>query len=126
MVHFDAYNRKFGSDGFHDPLNWVLSEDEVVKFKAEFIHKHMIETEIKENTDIIFDGFPVVELIIFDGFPVVESPRFGWASCGRDIIFDGLPVVELIIFDGLPVVELIIFDGFPVVKSPSLLMGFLW
>jgi len=26
QVHFDAYNKKFGSDGFHDPLDWTSSQ----------------------------------------------------------------------------------------------------
>ncbi|EDO48717.1 predicted protein, partial [Nematostella vectensis] len=49
-VHFDAYNKKFGNDGLHEPLDWQLINEEVYKFKEDFIHKHIIDTETKEHT----------------------------------------------------------------------------
>ncbi|XP_031570199.1 tRNA pseudouridine synthase A-like [Actinia tenebrosa] len=49
-VHFDAYNKRFGSDGIHDPLEWEDAEEDISKFKAAYIHKHMIETEMKDHT----------------------------------------------------------------------------
>lgn len=49
-VHFDWYNRKFGGDGHHEPIEWEAQNEAVEKFKDEQIYSVMVETELKEKS----------------------------------------------------------------------------
>lgn len=49
-VHFDAYNRRYGSDGLHEALEWDENEEEIQKFKHQYIYKHIIDTEAREHS----------------------------------------------------------------------------
>jgi tRNA pseudouridine38-40 synthase len=48
QVFFDAYNKKFGSDGSHEALDWKECTERVEEFKRQFIHQNIIDTEIDE------------------------------------------------------------------------------
>ena len=45
---FDAYNKKFGSDGSHEALDWKECTERVEEFKRQFIHQNIIDTEIDD------------------------------------------------------------------------------
>ena len=47
-MFFDAYNKKFGSDGSHEALDWKECTERVEEFKRQFIHQNIIDTEIDE------------------------------------------------------------------------------
>jgi tRNA pseudouridine38-40 synthase len=49
-VHFDRYNRKFGGDGQHEPIEWEAQNDAIEKFKEEYIYPVIVETELKEKS----------------------------------------------------------------------------
>lgn len=49
QVHFDAYDRRYGDDGIHERLQWDDYEEEIQQFKDQFIYKHIVDTEIREN-----------------------------------------------------------------------------
>ncbi|XP_030625282.1 pseudouridylate synthase 1 homolog [Chanos chanos] len=49
-VHFDRYNKRFGSDGLHESLEWTEQEDAVAAFKEEYIYPSIIETELQERS----------------------------------------------------------------------------
>ncbi|XP_014607264.1 PREDICTED: tRNA pseudouridine synthase A, mitochondrial-like isoform X1 [Polistes canadensis] len=49
-VHYDHYNKRYGSDGIHETLDWKECEEEVEQFQAEYIVKHIVNTEIVEKT----------------------------------------------------------------------------
>ncbi|XP_014666393.1 PREDICTED: tRNA pseudouridine synthase A, mitochondrial-like [Priapulus caudatus] len=49
-VHFEAYNNRHGSDGFHDPIEWEEYKEEIEKFKHEYIYSTIIRTEKDENS----------------------------------------------------------------------------
>lgn len=49
QVHFDAYDRRYGDDGIHERLQWDDNEEEIQQFKDQFIYKHIVDTEIREN-----------------------------------------------------------------------------
>lgn len=49
-LHYDKYNRKFGKDGIHKPIDWSEYHDEIEKFKFEYIFSHMIKKEITEKS----------------------------------------------------------------------------
>ncbi|PFX15933.1 tRNA pseudouridine synthase A, mitochondrial [Stylophora pistillata] len=49
-VHFDAYNRRYGSDGLHEALEWDENEEEIQKFKHQYIYKQIIDTEAREHS----------------------------------------------------------------------------
>ena len=38
-LHYDTYNRKFGNDGLHQPLDWDDYKEEMEKFKLEQVFK---------------------------------------------------------------------------------------
>ena len=44
----DGYNRRYGGDGIHEPLEWSAMEEQVASFKRDTIHKNIIDTELKE------------------------------------------------------------------------------
>jgi len=49
-VHFDRYNRKFGGDGHHEPIEWEEQNDKIDKFKDEHIYPNVVNTEIEEKS----------------------------------------------------------------------------
>lgn len=49
-VHFDRYNRKYGGDGQHQPIEWNKENDSIEKFKEQQIFPIVIETEMKERS----------------------------------------------------------------------------
>lgn len=49
-VHFDRYNRRYGGDGQHEPIEWEKENDEIEKFKQEFIYPVVVDTEIEEKS----------------------------------------------------------------------------
>lgn len=49
-VHFDKYNRKFGGDGHHEPLEWNEVADKIDDFKNKYIYSEIVETELKEQS----------------------------------------------------------------------------
>ncbi|GAB0095004.1 tRNA pseudouridine synthase A [Sergentomyia squamirostris] len=48
-LHYDRYNRRYGSDGIHTPLEWTEFEEEIQKFVKEEIYPVITNTEIKEK-----------------------------------------------------------------------------
>lgn len=51
-VHYDNYGKRYGADGLHETLDWKECEAEVEKFQKEYILKHMVDTEISEQTTL--------------------------------------------------------------------------
>jgi tRNA pseudouridine38-40 synthase len=49
-VHFDRYNRKFGGDGHHEPIEWEAQNDAIDKFKNDKIYPVVVETELEEKS----------------------------------------------------------------------------
>lgn len=49
-VHFDRYNKKFGGDGHHDPVEWESENDAIEEFKNQQIYPVVVETEIEEKS----------------------------------------------------------------------------
>ena len=50
QVHYGKYNKRFGSDGIHEPLSWETSAEAVEKFKQERVFDEIISTEVKEKS----------------------------------------------------------------------------
>merc|ERR1712117_373648 len=48
--HYENYNRKYGKDGLHQPLDWDEYKEEISKFKKEYITREIIETEKNEKS----------------------------------------------------------------------------
>lgn len=48
QVHFDGYNRRYGSDGTHETLEWSEYDGEVLAFKRKHILQDIINTEIND------------------------------------------------------------------------------
>lgn len=49
-VHFERYNRKYGGDGQHEPLEWSKQAREIDEFKTKQIYPVIVDTEIKEKS----------------------------------------------------------------------------
>ena len=47
-MFFDRYNIKYGSDGYHDALDWEEYSERVEHFKRWHIYQSVIDTEITE------------------------------------------------------------------------------
>ncbi|KAA0203002.1 hypothetical protein HAZT_HAZT006705 [Hyalella azteca] len=52
--HYDSYNKRFGEDGTHKPIDWSGLEDQVSSFRKNFIDRDIIETEIAEKSMLEF------------------------------------------------------------------------
>ena len=48
-VHFERYNRKFGEDGVHKPLEWSAAEERIREFKDSVIYLHIHRTELHSS-----------------------------------------------------------------------------
>lgn len=51
-VHFDRYNRRFGGDGLHPPLEWEQQQQATQAFKEAHIYPSIVETELREQSMI--------------------------------------------------------------------------
>lgn len=49
-VHFERYNRRFGNDGLHEPLDWAREEAEAAAFKEQHIYPTIVSTERHERS----------------------------------------------------------------------------
>eukprot|EP00095_Tigriopus_kingsejongensis_P011718 maker-scaffold916_size81488-snap-gene-0.6 protein:Tk11718 transcript:maker-scaffold916_size81488-snap-gene-0.6-mRNA-1 annotation:"unnamed protein product" len=49
-VHYDRYNKRFGSDGVHDALSWDHLSDQLESFKRDIIFEDIILSEKKEKS----------------------------------------------------------------------------
>ncbi|XP_046750450.1 tRNA pseudouridine synthase A isoform X2 [Diprion similis] len=50
QVHYDRYNKRYSSDGIHEALEWPEVNDEIVKFKEDYILKYICESEQSEKS----------------------------------------------------------------------------
>ncbi|KFW78309.1 hypothetical protein N305_06837, partial [Manacus vitellinus] len=48
--HFEKYNRRFGNDGLHEPLEWAEEEEKIAVFKEQYIYPTIINTEREEKS----------------------------------------------------------------------------
>ncbi|XP_061116779.1 pseudouridylate synthase 1 homolog [Conger conger] len=49
-VHFEKYNKRFGDDGVHEPLDWAKEEELIAAFKEEHIYPTIVDTEREEKS----------------------------------------------------------------------------
>lgn len=49
-VHYEAYNRRYGSDGVHEKLDWSKHEEFINDFKEKFILQNILKTEEEEKS----------------------------------------------------------------------------
>nr|XP_027228903.1 tRNA pseudouridine synthase A-like [Penaeus vannamei] len=48
--HYDKYNKKYGSDGIHVPLDWSEVSEKIQAFREKFIDSTIVATEIEEQS----------------------------------------------------------------------------
>lgn len=49
-VHYDRYNKRYGGDGLHEPLNWEDKQDIIQSFKEKHIYPTILETEKNDKS----------------------------------------------------------------------------
>jgi tRNA pseudouridine38-40 synthase len=49
-LHYDKYNRKYGKDGIHKPLEWPELEERIETFKHEYIFSNIIKKETSKSS----------------------------------------------------------------------------
>uniref|UniRef100_A0A1B6CAY7 Pseudouridylate synthase 1 homolog n=2 Tax=Clastoptera arizonana TaxID=38151 RepID=A0A1B6CAY7_9HEMI len=49
-IHYDNYNKRYGNDGIHEPLEWSSFENEIEDFKKKYILPTIVDTEKNENS----------------------------------------------------------------------------
>lgn len=77
-VFFKQYNKKFGTDGIHEPLEWSAYEAEVEKFKKEHIVANLLNDILSEN--IFEDYMDILQYHSYStkiGHRLVKIPRGG-------------------------------------------------
>uniref|UniRef100_T1J0Z9 Pseudouridylate synthase 1 homolog n=1 Tax=Strigamia maritima TaxID=126957 RepID=T1J0Z9_STRMM len=52
-VHYDYYNKRYGSDGLHESLVWDEFNEDIMKFKEKFIFPTIVNTEKKKNRTML-------------------------------------------------------------------------
>jgi len=62
-IHYDRYNTRYGSDGIHSPLSWEKEQDEVDRFKEDYVFSDIVETEI--STKSMFEWMTVLPMHTF-------------------------------------------------------------
>lgn len=53
-VHYEKYNKRFGNDGIHEPLDWSSSKDNVEQFKKHMVYDDILQTEAKERSMLLW------------------------------------------------------------------------
>jgi len=49
-LHYDKYNRKYGKDGIHKPLEWPELEERIETYKHEYIFSNIIKKETSKSS----------------------------------------------------------------------------
>ncbi|GFN82400.1 tRNA pseudouridine synthase [Plakobranchus ocellatus] len=75
QLHFDGYNKKFGCDGVHEPIDWSQYEETVEKFKEEQIISQIVAKEKEER--VTFEWLRTLQFHNFDT-PRLEGPQKPW------------------------------------------------
>ncbi|XP_038046355.1 tRNA pseudouridine synthase A-like [Patiria miniata] len=69
-VHYDVYNRRWGSDGMHEALTWDDCKDDLEAFKKEHIYPTIVSTEKKQRA--MMQWLSTLPLHTYD---VIETPN---------------------------------------------------
>lgn len=63
-LYFDGYNKKWGRDGLHEPIEWSEYEEELEKFREEYILPEIYKGE--KNDRVMWDWLKTLHLHSFD------------------------------------------------------------
>lgn len=94
-AHFDRYNRKYGGDGHHEPIEWEAQNDAIEKFKDEYIYPVVVETEKKEKS--MFHWLHTLSLHSYGTQKVVQYPpevKHDHARLSLQALYDPKPINE--------------------------------
>lgn len=72
QVHYDKYDRTFGSDGKHEKLTWEECDEAVQEFREKFIHSNIVRTEIEEEPMLQW-----LEVLLMHSYEVVPDEQLG-------------------------------------------------
>lgn len=48
-LFYDGYNKKFGKDGIHEPINWDKYQETLERFKEEHILSNIVKSEVQQG-----------------------------------------------------------------------------
>lgn len=85
QVHYDQYDRTFGSDGKHEKLTWEECDEVVREFRDTFIHSNIVKTEIEEEPMLQW-----LEVLLMHSYDVVPDEQLGQQRGLRVRKVDGL------------------------------------
>uniref|UniRef100_K1QM92 tRNA pseudouridine synthase A n=1 Tax=Magallana gigas TaxID=29159 RepID=K1QM92_MAGGI len=63
-LYFDGYNKKWGRDGLHEPIEWSEFEEELEKFREEYILPEIYKGE--KNERVMWDWLKTLHMHSFD------------------------------------------------------------
>ncbi|XP_061171097.1 pseudouridylate synthase 1 homolog isoform X1 [Saccostrea echinata] len=63
-LYFDGYNKKWGRDGLHEPVEWTQYEEELEKFKEEYILPEIYKGE--KNDKVMWEWLKTLHMHSFD------------------------------------------------------------
>ncbi|KAL2099846.1 hypothetical protein ACEWY4_004240 [Coilia grayii] len=72
-VHFDRYNKRFGSDGLHERLEWNEEEEAISAFKESHIYPTIVETERDEKSMVSW--MATLDIHDFEGTAMGKQDR---------------------------------------------------
>ncbi|TRY76985.1 hypothetical protein TCAL_15913 [Tigriopus californicus] len=74
-VHYERYNKRFGSDGIHEALTWDELQDDLESFKKDVIFADIIQTEKEERSMLDWGWNLPIHSFEPRHFESVDSPR---------------------------------------------------
>jgi len=75
-LHFSGYNKKWGSDGVHEPMDWAPFQEAKDKFKEEHILSDIVAEEKSER--VMFQWLRTLQFHNF-GTPRPDGPQHPWS-----------------------------------------------
>ncbi|ESO05692.1 hypothetical protein HELRODRAFT_154673 [Helobdella robusta] len=79
QLHYNAYNKKFGTDGMHEAIEWSQYKEEIEEFKENFIYSTIFQTEKEEKSMMKWLGtlhlhhFDYITGHLYNTLPLVEA-----------------------------------------------------
>ncbi|KAK6185577.1 hypothetical protein SNE40_007781 [Patella caerulea] len=64
QTHYDGYNKRYGADGIHDPIDWSNYKVELDEFQKKYITSHIVKSEKQDR--IVLNWLKVLHLHKFD------------------------------------------------------------
>lgn len=80
QLHYEKYDRKFGQDGVHKPIQWPELAEDIEKFKHEYIFSNIVKKEISDRN--MFNWLATLPLCHYGALDP-KNKRYEYNGIGR-------------------------------------------